>query len=153
MVRFEDSIAIARPPGAVFALLADLEHVDRWQSGIVTSKLVSEGPVRIGTRFTEKMRVVRWKVDTTCEVTEYEPERIFAFHTVSDGRIQYEGRFEIEPLGEGCRLSAKGTASLGGRWRLLEPLMRLDTKRELREELESIKSLVEGETGPGTIAP
>ena len=62
---------------------------------------------------------------------------------MSDGPLDYEGSFNLQPVAGGTRLTLTGSARLKGLWRLLQPLLAGDLRRETHTELETIKRLME----------
>jgi hypothetical protein len=57
MIRLTESIIILRPSADVFAFVADMNSIPEWQSEVVTSKVITPGPARVGTRFTEDVKM------------------------------------------------------------------------------------------------
>jgi uncharacterized membrane protein len=142
MIRVNAAVDIAKPPQDVFAFLADIGNAPRWQRGVVSSHKVSEGPMRVGTRFTETMRVMGMKFDANCEVTVFEPPQRLTM--VADGRlVRYEGGFTFDPAPVGTRLAVNAQIALKGFWRLLAPLMGGEIRKESQAELEDIKNVLE----------
>lgn len=142
MIRVTAAVDIARPQQDVFAFLADIGNAPRWQRGVVSSHKVSDGPMRVGTKFTETMQVMGMKFDATCEVTVFEPPQRLTM--VADGKlVHYEGGFTFEPAAVGTRLSVNGQVALKGFWRLLAPLMGGEIRKESQAELEDIRKVLE----------
>ena len=50
------SIEINRPAEEVFAYLDQLERHSEWQSSLVSARVETEGPTRVGTRVVERRR-------------------------------------------------------------------------------------------------
>ena len=144
MIRFEHSIEIDQPRDRVFAFVADIDNLPRWQTGVVQSKRLSQGPVRAGFQFAESAKVA-WKLKMVCTVTDLKPHERFGFEAKSIGPLDYEGRFDLQPLAGGTRLTVTGTAWLKGIWRLMQPVFSGDVKKELRSELTTLKRLIEAE--------
>ena len=68
-----------------------------------------------------------------------------AFTTVSNGGIQWDGTYELNPAdGGGTRVSQQGTLRFRGLWRILEPMIGAEIKRGEIAELERLKKAVEG---------
>jgi len=145
MIRFQHSVQIDRHRDAVFDVLTDVEKLPLWQSGVVQSRAISQGPVRPGFQFAETVKVGFWKVDTVCTVTEVKPGQRYGFEAKSSGPVEYAGFFELQPVASGTRLTVNATARLKGIWRLLEPLLSSDIKRETRTEMANLKRLIEAE--------
>lgn len=143
MIRFSGSIEIARSPRDVFDFLSDPGNMPLWQSGVVRSTVVSAGPITLGTRFDEIVKVGPWHLRTECAITEFDPPRALGFSAES-APISYRGEFRFEPHEGGTRIVASGRGVMRGLWRLLEPVLAADARRGLGVELERIKSVVEG---------
>ena len=83
MVRFELSVDIDRPLHEVWEYLTDPERVPEWQSSAQSSHQVSDGPMRVGTRWQEVRRFVGKKVEMVMELTDYEPNRSSSLKSIS----------------------------------------------------------------------
>jgi hypothetical protein len=104
--------------------------------------------MRVGYQFEETAKVAFWKLHTVCTVTDVKTNERFAFTAKSDGPIDYEGHFDLQPVAGGTRLSVNGTARLKGLWRLLQPVLAGDLRKETRTEMETIRRLVEAAAQP-----
>jgi uncharacterized membrane protein len=141
MIQLNDSITISRSPGDVFAFLADLNNIPKWQAEVVTSKVITTGPTKVGTRFTEKVKMGPMRATANCEVTEFSPDRMMAFKAISP-LINYEGRILVDPWEKGARLTLAGTVEPKGLWRLLQPIMMGEFKSGIKKELAAIKEIL-----------
>ena len=74
MARAEASVVIKRPAAAVFAFLTDLEKGTQWQASVMAASKTSEGPVGVGATGREVRRFMGRQMESTFEVTEFEPE-------------------------------------------------------------------------------
>jgi hypothetical protein len=97
-----DSIEIARSPEDVFAYLDDLARRAEWQSSVVSARVHTEGPTRVGTRATELRRIGNREEQITYEITEHDPPRTYAFRGLA-GVIRAIGKGSVEPAGDGTR--------------------------------------------------
>ncbi len=138
MITFAGSIDIAQSPARVFAFVSDLENLPKIQSDVVQSTVLDPGTVRVGTRFEELVKVGPRRVTAKCVVTEYEPGSRIAFRAESKA-LNYDGRFLVEPAGEGSRVTIEGSADLRGLWRLMEPLLAAEIRKGVKHELDAIK--------------
>lgn len=143
MVEFADSIEIAQTPARVFGFVSDLENLPKIQSEVVQSTVLDPGPIRVGTRFEEIVKLGPRRVTARCVVTEYEPERRMGFRAESTA-VHYDARFLVERAGEGSRVTVEGAFRLRGVWRVLRPLVAGDVRRGLKHELEAIRRHTEG---------
>jgi hypothetical protein len=76
-VRLTNTITIDRPPATVFAYLADLEHLPRWNYAIHETRKITSGPVNVGSRY-RQTRTVPARSEEFLEVTEFERDRRLA---------------------------------------------------------------------------
>ena len=73
-MKFTNTITINRPAAEVFAYLADLENLPRWNYAIQQTRKVSPGPVAVGTRY-QQVRTVPTQQEESLEVVELEAGR------------------------------------------------------------------------------
>ena len=143
MIRIEHSISVNRPRGEVFDFLTDVENLPKWQANLVQSVPISDGAVRAGFQFEETINVMMRKIRAVCTVTEIKPHERFAFEMRSDGPLDCDARFELQPVTGGTRLTLIGTARLKGIWRLLKPVVAAELRKETLVELMAMKDLLE----------
>ena len=128
---FELSIVIHRPTEEVFAFLANLENDVKWRGEWIEAKNTSEGSLGVGATFCLVGEFLGRRIETVYEVTEYEPNRITAWKSLSGPlpltfrrtfeRVEGGTRVTIRYEGGATRLSKAGRAPLAGMGkRLLE---------------------------------
>jgi uncharacterized membrane protein len=83
MDAFELSIMINRPIEEVFAVLANLENDVKRHMELVESRNTSRGSNGVGATFLFTGEFLGRRMETIWEVTEYEPNRVAAWKTVS----------------------------------------------------------------------
>lgn len=142
MIQLNDTITISRSPGDVFAFLADLNNIPKWQAEVVTSQVITTGPTKVGTRFTEEVKMGPMRATANCEVTEFSPDRTMVFKAVSPS-ITYEGRILVEPWEKGAKLTLAGIVQPKGLWKLMQPMMKGEFKSGIKKELAAIKETLE----------
>ncbi len=138
MIKFHDSTSINRPMPEVFAFVSDLEKIPLWQSDVVRSTVVTPGPVRAGTQFTEVVKIGPWKVTARCQVTDYDGKQHMSFSAASKP-IHYQGRIDLEEVLNQTTVALSGTARLRGFWRLMQPVLAGEIRKGLAHELEQMK--------------
>lgn len=143
MIHIEHSISINKPRGEVFDFLTNVENLPRWQANIVHSTPISDGPVRVGFQFEETINVMMRKIRAVCTVTEVRANERFAFEMRSNGPLDCDARFELQPVANGTRLTLIGTARLKGIWRLLKPMVAAELRKETLVELMAMRGLLE----------
>ena len=97
-MRIEDSIEIAAPVARVWELTVDVESWPEFTPTVTRIEWLSPPPIAVGSKARIKQPAQRAKVWT---VTDFEPERCFAWSTKSLG-LEMTGTHRMEA-------SAKGT--------------------------------------------
>jgi uncharacterized membrane protein len=141
-----DSIEIDRRPEDVFAYVDDLSRHGEWQESIVSTRVETEGPTRVGTRATNRRRVPGGERDISFEITEHDPPREVSFRGVS-GPVRPVGTVTFEPLEGGARTRVMLDFDLKGRGigLLLAPLARANARKEIPKAHRKLKEILEGE--------
>src|SRR5688572_11521562 len=144
MINLKEEILIDRPVEEVFTFVTTLENIPKWQSAL-SSHVITQGPVGLGTRFEESFKMMGRTVDVVCEITEYEHPRKLGWKSTTSQMIAFESRFLFDPANSGTRVRFEGGNTLKGVWRLAEPLVGGEFRRELKAELEKLRDVVEAE--------
>jgi uncharacterized membrane protein len=144
MAPIRHSIEISRSPEDVFAYLDDLSRHGEWQQRLVSVRVDTEGPTRVGSRATETRRVPGGKQTYSYEITEHDPPRSFAFRGL-DGPIRPSGRGTVEPVGDGSRSRVTIELELIGHGlgKLLAPLARSQASKEVPASQQRLKERLE----------
>jgi Polyketide cyclase / dehydrase and lipid transport len=142
-VHLEERVAIAAPPEAVFAAVADWEGQSDWVA--LTTVTADGGPHRVGERLVAETRVGRVGFADPMEVTRFDPpHRIDVRHL---GRVvQGTGTFLVEPAPGGAwfvwvedvdlPLGVVGRAGFA----VVGPAFRLLLRRSLRRLARQVES-------------
>jgi uncharacterized membrane protein len=137
---------IDRPIEEVFAFVHDPRNDASWQTTLIESAQVDEEePFGVGTQIRERRRFLGMQVEMTKEITEYEPSRTSAFKMVAGG-APMSGRYTLEPMDGGTKLTATGYVEAKGFFRMAQPLFDSMAGRELEASLGHLKELME--SGP-----
>ena len=136
------SVVITRPIDAVFAFIADGERCPEWRTVVSDIKRVSGDGV--GARYAQGIKgPMGRRVAADYEVTVFEPPRRLEFQTIT-GPARPHGRYDLEPVDGGTRLTFSLDATLGGVQRLLLGSMVQRTMDSEVRMLESAKRILEG---------
>jgi uncharacterized protein YndB with AHSA1/START domain len=141
------SVEIARPPAAVFAVLADVGRLPEWQSGCVDVTLEADAPLRVGSRFSQRVGFAGRRVTQLVEVDELEQDRLLTLRVLT-GPLRVRARHVLEPSPIGTTLSVTMDGDLGLAGRLAGPLVRKAAERQFEGWFRRLKSLVESEASP-----
>ena len=138
------SVEIARSPQDVFAYMDDLARHGEWQDTIVSTRVDTEGPTRVGTRATDTRRVPGGQRAIGYEITEHDPPRKAAFRGV-DGPVRPVGTVTVEPVGDGSRsrLTLQLDFEGHGLGILLTPIVRSQARRQVPKDHARLKERLE----------
>jgi uncharacterized membrane protein len=147
MTQIERSIVIDRPVEDVFAFTHDISKNTLWQTTLVESKPLTDGPLQVGSRWQDARRFLGKRVETVMELTEYEPSRSSAMKMV-EGPVPLEARYQLEPVNGSTKLTATGELDAHGFFKVAEPVFARMAARELESSLGHLKDLLESEEVP-----
>lgn len=131
-MRAQLEIEIARTPEDVFAYLTDASNVPNWQSGVRSATL------RDG-RIEESRSLFGRELHTTLEIVEQEAPRLFTLRA-SKSPVPFTVRHELEPAGEGTRLTVTAEADTHG---FASGLLRRRAEKQFRRDFERLKQILE----------
>jgi uncharacterized protein YndB with AHSA1/START domain len=100
MRRVEAHQTISAPPETVFAFVADLANLPRWQSGIVSAEQTSPSPVGVGSTAHVVRELLGQRLAVDLSVTDYQPGRRLALASAASG-IGVTAALELEPATAG----------------------------------------------------
>jgi carbon monoxide dehydrogenase subunit G len=142
MTTITQSVTINRPVAEVWAFISNFENTTRWSRGVLEARRTSDGPLGVGSTLETVVRAFGRRRTADYLVTEYEPNRAFAFE-VTSGPMTSRARYSVEPAGAGTRLTAAGEAEVTGVYRLLAPLLVRTIKRHSQDDLANVKRILE----------
>ena len=147
MLKLSETLHVDRTPAEVFDFIVNMENVPKWQPAVTRVTRLTDGPVRVGSQFREQARLAGRTIETTCEITTLESAKRFAFRASSTGPFTYESQYELAPAGAGTHLQIEGRFHFRGWWRLVEPLLAMEVRKESRQELAQMKAAIENAGG------
>jgi uncharacterized membrane protein len=139
-----ESIEIDRRPEEVFAYLDQLDRHGEWQGNIVSTRVETEGPTRVGSRAVNRRKVPGGERDIRYEVTEHDPPRMVSFRG-TDGPVRPVGTLTVEPLDGGSRSRVAIEFDLVGYGlgKLIAPLARRQAARQIPQDQTNLKERLE----------
>jgi hypothetical protein len=143
MINFISNTLIYRPITEIFNFISTPENDFQWQYGILASAQISEGAARVGAFFRSIGHFMGRRIESTFEVTEYEPTRKYGFKSHS-GPMDLRTLYTFETENGATKINVSTTASGvnlspqadGG---VLEKHM----KKQLKENLALLKKILE----------
>jgi carbon monoxide dehydrogenase subunit G len=144
-MRAELSIEVARTPDDVFAYLTDVANLPAWQSGVHVAQIEDAGEPRVGARIRESRHMLGRELDTTLEITEYDAPRLFSLRAL-DSPVPFVVRHELEPSGDGTRLTVTGIGDAGLLPGFAAGIMARRAEKQFRKDFERLKKLLEAQS-------
>lgn len=134
------------PVETVFTLASDVPNYDKHIRGITRVKLLTDGPIGVGTRFAETRLMFGREHTETMEITQFEPDRRFTLVANSCG-CRYESAFDFAPVDHKTRLTFSFSATpLTFMARLMSPLGNLMAKsmrKMIQADLDDLRAACE----------
>ena len=140
------TIEIDRPQQEVWAYVDDVQKQPNWQASLAASRIVSDGPIGVGTRFVQTRQIPGGARETTNEITEYDPPRMSSWKGL-DGPIRSAGTVTVEPLRESrSRVTVEFDLIGHGIGKLFVPFVRAQARKQVPVDQEELKRLLESGT-------
>ncbi len=145
MVRVQASTTIARPAEDVFNFVAVdfLKNYARWSPEVISLQPLSEGPVRVGTKWRQVRVDQGRRSESTFRVSRFESGKLVDFEGTSNPfRVSYQ----LQPAGVRTRLTFTFELSrLELFMRPFEKLIRAAMQDGAEKVVRNIRRLVEAE--------
>ena len=139
-----NNVEIDRRPEDVFAYLDQLDRHGEWQGTILSTRVDTEGPTRVGTRAVDRRKVPGGPRDIPYEVTEHDPPRKVSF-LGTGGPVRPVGTVTVEPVGDGSRSRVTLEFDLQGHGigKLFAPLARRQAAKQIPQDQDKLKERLE----------
>ena len=142
MFTYEKSLFINRPQQEVFDFVSNPANNTQWQSTTEAAEWTSEGPPGVGSTERSVVRFLGRKIDTTNEITIWDPPRQYGFKSVS-GPFPLEVTMKFESQEIGTQLTVNLQAEFGGFFKIAEGLVGKQAVKLLSTNLGALKLLLE----------
>jgi uncharacterized membrane protein len=143
MATVSGKIMINRPVEQVFDYVADQRNEPIYNSRMLRSEKITDGPIGVGTRFRATARSGRRVLEMLIEVTEYDRARRFGSRT-SMSSVDVDGGLTFEPVDEATRMSWSWHVHPRGPLRLFGPLVARVGRRQEQAIWTRLKMQLEG---------
>ncbi|MER7245001.1 SRPBCC family protein [Kribbella sp. NPDC000426] len=140
-MKFTNTITVDRPPAAVFAYLANLENLPRWNYALGETRQLTPGPPGVGTRYVQT-RTIPVHTEESLEITEL----------VSDQKLTISGTlnslpavftYTLDAVPGGTTLTNTVDLQPPGPLKLLAPIATSRIKSAVAANLAVLKQLLE----------
>ena len=120
MAGFEMSEWISCPPKEVFDFITSSDNAPKVVQSVKSMVKLTEGPVRVGTRYRETRLMSGKEQHAELEVVAYEPNQKYAMKNVTEG-IETVYRYTFHPEADGTRVDLVCEVKAGGLKKLMLP--------------------------------
>ncbi|XAS66412.1 SRPBCC family protein [Micrococcaceae bacterium Sec5.7] len=142
MIRSRSTVVINRPVGEVFAYMADFERLPEHEPWVEKAWRTSDGPVGVGSTWCHIRVMGRRRFEAPIEIVEYEPERRLAIKS-GNGPVDVVATQTFEGHGASTTVTEVLEMHVSGFTRLFEPIIRRQSRGQVREVHQRIKRLLE----------
>ena len=144
-MRAEGSIDIKRPLGDVFDYVSDVGNYPEWMAHVLEVQQDTPGAPQESDRFIVAIKSVGRRFETPYERATYEPGRGYTDRAVGGPVPNQRWHASFQEVPGGTRLTRAVDAHPDGLLKLLEPLQKRAAERQLRKDLQTLKSILEAQ--------
>lgn len=142
MIRFDLSTQIYRPLIQVFAFVSTPENDFQWQYGTLAVAQISEGKIGMGSLFRAVGHLVGRRIETTYEVTVFEPNKKYGFKSVS-GPVDSHTLYTFGMSEGGTRVNLSSETNPGDLFIPSDAILIKKLKKQYKENLGMLKNILE----------
>ena len=147
MAHIDGEIVINRPVEEVFDFVADERNEPRYNPRMLSSELLSPGPVGLGSRFRAVMGSGPRRTTMTTEFTGYQWPRRLALRSHLSA-MEIHGSLTFDPVPGGTRMRWSWEVAPRGLLKLVSPLVVRVGARQERAIWTGLKRLLEAKEAP-----
>ena len=142
MQSFRHTIHIDRSPAQVWAFMMDFSNAPRWRPHVREMRIMTDGPLRVGTELQISFDLPGRVHTARCEVWAFETARRFGVRsTTRKATVSYE--YSLAPQNGGTLVTFScDLRPLGVMW-LLVPMMIRTNRSRFAQQLPNLKREVE----------
>ena len=144
MIKVESSVIIDRPSDVVFEYLTNFENNPRWQSGMQEAYFTSDGPLDVGSTYSQVARFLGRRIDSNFVVVAYEPGHMVTI-TSSSGSFPITVTRSVKSAGSGTEVKAIVEGDATGFFKLAEPIMGRMVQRSVDGDYARLKEVLESD--------
>jgi uncharacterized protein YndB with AHSA1/START domain len=142
MAGFNLSEWISRSPKEVFDFITSSDNAPKVVQSVKSMVKLTEGPVRLGTRYRETRLMDGKEQHAELEVTSYEPNQKYAMKNVTEG-IETVYHYTFHPEADGTRVHLTCEVKSSGLKKLMLPMVVSILKKEDGDHLQRLKNVLE----------
>lgn len=148
MISYQYEKRFRADPATTFSLFTDLRTADQRVSGIKKLEVLTDGPIRKGTRFRETRVMFNREATEEMEIADFQPGRSYTVVCDSCG-ARWTSRFEFHPDSAGTRVSLDlRCEAISFFAKLMSPLAGLfakSVKKCIEQDMEDLRKAIESQ--------
>ncbi|MDH3682117.1 MAG: SRPBCC family protein [Acidimicrobiia bacterium] len=153
MIEVRVNIEVDLPPEEVFEFWSDHSNNPTWQRGMISCTWTSEPPIGVGSTYDQVASFLGRQIVSTFECVEHEPGAMIRMRTTkSTLPLDITRKVAPTPSG-GTALSAIIRGEPQGVMKLFNPLTRRMVERNVNQDYERLKELLDERAAAGTTPP
>jgi uncharacterized membrane protein len=142
VLKVESSVIINKPVSQVFTYVLNHENDLKWQGGVESMDLDEGSDNVVGSRYTEVRKFLGREMKTTIEVTDITPNAKWAAKVIK-GPVPYKVTMSFATVPEGTKVSTLVEGEPKGFFKLAENMVSSSLEKNLGEDLNRLKSVLE----------
>jgi len=143
-MRVETSTVIKREPEPIFEFITAPENAPRWQEGAISTRLITAGPLRLGSEMEHVGRWLGMRMLTRAVVTVLEPGSAFGYDiTAKMSSTPSRMRYSLTRVVDGTRLTLSNEFAPPGLMKPLNRLLQRSIQRMFDRDVERLRRVLE----------
>lgn len=142
MKTFTVTAFINRPAQEVFDFVTNPANAAQWESGMESSKYISEGPVGVGSKLQNIGRMMGREIVANAEITQWNPPSVYSFKA-TNGPANLEAEYKFEVKDGGTLLIQSIQVELGGFFGMAEGLAAKQMQKQYENNFDTLKKVLE----------
>jgi len=142
VIHIISSTFIQQPINRVFDFISKPENDFQWQYETLSSSQTSEGVITVGSSFRSTGHLMGNRIQSTFEVTEYEPNKRYGFKSLS-GPLQSVTSYSLDISKRYTQVKISTQANVVNKLEFNENILEKKMKRQIKENLAMLKNILE----------
>jgi len=144
MINVEARMVINRPVADVFAFVANLENLPRWDTDFQEAKQLASTPDGVGAMYQCLLKYPGGKTATQkVETTEYAVNKKITYESEPTKIAKARISIQFESVSEGTKITSLLQPEFYGLFRFFEPMMARAIRKSHTAHLSNLKPLLE----------
>ena len=134
---------INRPREAVAGYMSDPVHDVEWIGGVTTARVVTDGPVGVGTHVERVARFLGRRIEYVNEIVAIGPDRLDMRSVKAPFPMSVT--YQYTPSGDGTEVTIDARGDVGRFFGVMRPLVARMLRRNISKDLATLKRRLEAD--------